>query len=103
MTAADRRRIKTGWHSLPFDWASADLHGFIHQRNDEDIEILEMNNFIQLQVLRGSPVADINKINAYCTHPFMKRKLDVDEIWTCDNWAVLVVNQQAKEIWYLQE
>lgn len=103
LTATDREKIKTGWHSLPFDWASADLHGFIHQRNDEDIEMLEMDHFIQMQVLRGNPVADMNKINSYCNYPFMKRKLDVDEIWTCDNWAVLVVNQQAKEIWYIHK
>ncbi len=103
LTASDREKIKKGWFSLPFDWASAELHGFIHQRNDENIEMLEMNHFIQLQVLRGNPVADINKINAYCAHSFMKRKLDADEVWTCNNWAVLVVNQQAKEIWYIQK
>ncbi len=103
LTATDREKIKTGWHSLPFDWASADLHGFIHQRNDEDIEMLEIDHFIQMQVLKGNPVADINKINSYCSYPFMKRKLDIDEIWTCDNWAVLVVNQQVKEIWYIHK
>ena len=44
-------------NSIPFDWVSADLHGFIHRRNDEDIEMLEMNNSIHLQVLKGNPVA----------------------------------------------
>jgi tetratricopeptide (TPR) repeat protein len=102
LTSSDRKKIQTNWDSTPFDWASADLHGFIHRRNDEDIEMLEMNNAIHLQVLTGNPVADINQINSYCAFPVIKRKLDTDEVWTCGNWAVLVTNQQAKEIWYLQ-
>ena len=103
LTSSDRKKIRAGWRSIPFDWASAGLHGFIHQRNDEDIEMLEMDNTINLQVLKGNPVADINKINSYCAFPLTKRILDEDEVWTCGNWAVLVTDQQAKEIWYLQK
>jgi len=102
LTSSDRKKLQAGWDATPFDWASAALHGFIHRRKDEDIEILEMNNAIHLQVLKGNPVADINQINSYCAFPVIKRKLDTDEVWTCGNWAVLVTNLQAKEIWYLQ-
>ncbi len=101
LTASERNKIATAWHSIPFDWASAGLFGFIHQRKDEDIEMLEMNHSVYLQVLKGNPVANIKQINSYCPYPFKKRKLDEDEVWSCDNWAVLVTNQQAKEIWYL--
>lgn len=103
LSASDREKLQADWNSIGFDWASADLHGFIHQRKDGDIEILEMNQAIQIQILKGNPVADINKINTYCKHELMKRKMDGDEVWTCDNWAVLVSNQQAKEIWYVQK
>jgi hypothetical protein len=103
LTSLDRKKIRASWRSIPFDWASAGLHGFIHQRKDEDIEMLEMDGAINLQVLKGNPVADINQINSYCPYPLTKRKLDEDEIWTCGNWAVLVTGQQAREIWYLQK
>jgi tetratricopeptide (TPR) repeat protein len=103
LTSSDRRRIQTDWDSTSFDWASANLHGFIHQHNNEDIEMLEMNQSIQMQVLKGNSVVDINKINTYCAYPLIKQKQDVNEVWTCSNWAVLVANQQAKEIWYLQK
>jgi hypothetical protein len=98
-----RENIRTNWQSISFDWAAADLHGFVHQRKDGYTEMLELNHAIQMQVLKGNPVADINQINTYCQHPLIKRKLDDDEVWTCDNWAVLVSNQQAREIWYVQK
>ncbi len=103
LTNTDRKKLNAGWHSLEFDWAAADLHGFIHQRNDDYIEMLELNNTIQLQVLKGNPVADLNKIERYCRYPLVKQQQDINEVWTCDNWAVLVSDQQAKEIWYVQK
>jgi hypothetical protein len=103
LSVADREKLRVDWSSIGFDWASADLHGYIHQRNDGDTEMLEMNQAIQIQVLKGNPVANINKMSTYCKHELIKRKMDADEVWTCDNWAVLVSNQQAKEIWYVQK
>jgi tetratricopeptide (TPR) repeat protein len=103
LSVSDREKLRVDWSSIGFDWASADLHGYIHQRNDGDIEMLEMSQAIQIQVLKGNPVADITKISTYCKHEMIKRKMDADEVWTCDNWAVLVSNQQAKEIWYIQK
>ncbi len=103
LLSSDRKKIQTDWTSTSFDWASIDLHGFIHQHNNGSIEMLEMNQSIQMQVLKGNSVVDMNKINSYCSAPFMKRKLDVGEVWTCGNWAVLLANQQVKEIWYLQK
>jgi hypothetical protein len=103
LSNTQREKISTDWQSIGFDWAAADLHGFVHQRKDGYTEMLEMSQTIQMQVLKGNPVADINLINSYCQHPLIKRKLDGDEVWTCDNWAVLVNNQQAREIWYVQK
>jgi hypothetical protein len=103
LSDTERGKIRTNWQSISFDWAAADLHGFVHQRNDGYTEMLELNHAIQMQVLKGDPVANINQIHTYCKHPLIKRKLDADEVWTCDNWAVLVSNQQAREIWYVQK
>ncbi|MEE9345628.1 MAG: M48 family metalloprotease [Methylococcales bacterium] len=103
LSNTEREQIATAWQSIAFDWASAELHGFIHQHNNGSSEMLEMNHTVQMQVLKGNPVVDINQINRNCQHPLKKRKLDEDEVWTCDTWAVLVSNQQAKEIWYVQK
>lgn len=103
LNSTDREKLQKHWKSVTFDWVSASLHGYIHQNNAEEIEILEMNYSIPIQVLKGNPVADIDKIETYCKYPFIKRKLDNTEIWTCDNWAVLIDQHQPKEIWYFQQ
>ncbi|HFD12129.1 MAG TPA: hypothetical protein ENJ32_06645 [Crenotrichaceae bacterium] len=103
LTNVERERLNANWQSIGFDWAAADLHGFIHQRSDDSIELLELNNTVQIQVLKGDPIADLTQINGYCKYPLIKRTLDADEVWSCDNWAVLVSNQQAREIWYIQK
>ncbi len=103
LSNAERKKISNSWNSIGFDWASANLNGYIHQRNDGYTEMLELNHAVQVQVLKGNPVADLNQIDRYCKYPLIKRQLDIDEVWTCDHWAVLVSNQKAKEIWYVQK
>ncbi len=103
LTDQQRLQIKTKWQSIPFDWAASSLNGFMHERNDGLIEILELNHTVQVQVLKGNPVADLKQIDRYCKFPLIKRKLDIDEIWTCDHWAVKVADNKAREIWYMQK
>jgi hypothetical protein len=98
-----RQSLLNNWRVTEFDWATASLHGFIHQSPNKRSELLEVSQFVQMQVMRVEqppvPAFALNQLQSYCPYPLAKSTLEAAEIWSCDQWAVYVVNQTVVEIW----
>ncbi len=102
LTPTLRARLFAGWESIPFDWFKAKLYGFIHRDPNRETEVMEMDQFIQLQVTRKGLPAKAETLAAFCPYPLKRRRIVKGEVLTCDRWAVLVRGGQPKEAWWVE-
>jgi len=101
LTPGMRGRLFAGWESIPFDWYRAKLYGFIHRAPDHQAEVMEMDQFIQLQVTRGGLPGDTASLSRLCPRPpFLQRTLR-GEVYGCGRWAVLVRDRKPVEAWLI--
>jgi len=85
------------WKKIPFDWYREKLHGHIYQR--PDAEVLERDDFMQMQVLKGGDLGTVKNLSDYCAHPLRQRQLARGILWTCGEWAALVFEDKVQEVW----
>ncbi len=102
MTPTLRSRLFAGWESIPFDWFRAKLYGFIHRAPDGESEVMEMDQFIQLQVIRRGLPARVEEVAAFCPQPLKRRRILKDGLLTCGRWAVLVRDGRPVEAWLVE-
>ncbi len=53
-------------------------------------------------VLQKIKSIKINKLDAYCGQKWHQRCVMNGTIWTCKDWAVLVVDEKVKEVWVVK-
>ncbi|MGH8569905.1 MAG: hypothetical protein ACREXU_18350, partial [Gammaproteobacteria bacterium] len=75
--------------------------GHIYRRPDGAAEILELDNFLQMQVLRGERLARAGDLEAYCQQRLRPRPLPQGTLWSCDNWAALTSGDEVQEVWWV--
>jgi tetratricopeptide (TPR) repeat protein len=90
-----------GWQAIPFDWYKDKLHGSIYRHPEGGAEVLELDHFVQMQVLRGERLGRVGDLAAYCAQPVRQRPLVRGEVWSCDHWAALTLGDTVKEVWWV--
>ena len=95
------KSILKNWKRINFDWFTKGLQGHIYQRQTDAAEVLELDQFIHMQVLKGSTLGPVNIISGFCQKPLRQRALAKGIIWSCDHWAVLTQNDKIIEAWWI--
>ncbi|GAB4362182.1 MAG: hypothetical protein Kow0060_18270 [Methylohalobius crimeensis] len=101
LTPTLRSRLFREWEAIPFDWYRAKLYGFIHRSPDRRAAVMEMDQYIQLQVIKTKLPLSIQQLPKFCPQPLTKRRLLSGELHSCENWAVLVREDQPVEAWWI--
>lgn len=101
LTPTLRAKLFRGWEAIPFDWFQAKLYGFIHRSPERQAEVMEMDQFIQLQVVKTDLRVTTEQLPKLCSHPLIRHRLLNGELFTCGHWAVLVRDQRPVEAWWI--
>ncbi|MGH8535814.1 MAG: tetratricopeptide repeat protein [Gammaproteobacteria bacterium] len=90
-----------GWQTIAFDWFKDKLHGHIYRRPDGLAEVLELDQFVQMQVMRGERLGRVRDLRAHCAQRLKPRDLSQGVVWSCDDWAALISGDQIRELWWV--
>lgn len=101
LTPTLRAKLFPGWESIPFDWFQAKLYGFIHRSPDRQAEVMEMDQFVQLQVVKKDLAVSLEQLPKLCSRPLIRHRLLSEEVFACDRWAVLARDGRAIEAWWI--
>jgi hypothetical protein len=64
---------------------------------------LDLDGYVEMVTLRGPDLGATVDLASGCSAPLAKKTVTSGELWTCDNrWAVLVQNQQVREVWVVR-
>jgi tetratricopeptide (TPR) repeat protein len=96
-----RQNSLQGWQAIPFDWYKDKLQGSIYRHPEGGAEVLELDHFVQMQVLRGERLGRVGELAAYCARPMRQRPLVQGVVWSCDDWAALALGDTVKEVWWV--
>ena len=77
------------------------LQGSIYRHPEGGAEVLELDHFVQMQVLRGERLGRVGELAAYCAQPVRQRPLVQGIVWSCDHWAALALGDTIKEVWWV--
>lgn len=91
-------RLSDWEEPIPID-LSEKLRGHIYQRPNGGVEVLELEEFMQMQVLKGDNLGTVHKLSNYCGQPLRQRTLANGELWSCGNWAALAFDGKVQEVW----
>ncbi|BCX80818.1 hypothetical protein MIT9_P0394 [Methylomarinovum caldicuralii] len=101
VTPSLRARLFAGWESIPFDWFRAKLYGFIHRVPHHTAEVMEMDQYLQLQVTRTGLPSSEQAVARACPQPLRRRRIFQGTVVTCGNWAVLLRDGRPREAWWI--
>jgi tetratricopeptide (TPR) repeat protein len=101
LTPKIRRALFQDWHALHFDWLQDTLHGNIYRSPDGLAEVLAMDQFVHMQVLKGDKLTLADELHNYCTRPLRKRVVAQGTVWSCDDWAALTLDGSVRELWWV--
>ncbi|MFH0342935.1 MAG: tetratricopeptide repeat protein [Chromatiales bacterium] len=90
-----------GWQAIDFDWVKDRMHGHIYRRPDGLAEVLELDQFVQMQVLRGDGLGRVRDLGAHCAQRLKPRELSQGVVWSCDDWAALTSGGEVQELWWV--
>ncbi|MCV6636692.1 M48 family metalloprotease [Candidatus Albibeggiatoa sp. nov. NOAA] len=95
------KQVLKKWRSLPFDW-QLELYGTVYQAPQQGYELLEIAGYLEMAVF--NQVSDLNPLilQDYCAAPLQKRQIAQGELYFCQNWAALVLNQHVKQVWLVK-
>lgn len=95
------RRALPDWRVLRVDGASDQLNGHIYSHPGGTAAVLELDQFVQLQVLRDASLGTVQAARDYCPRPLRPRTLAQGTVWTCMDWAVLAHGDRVREAWWV--
>ncbi|MGH6801879.1 MAG: tetratricopeptide repeat protein, partial [Methyloceanibacter sp.] len=90
-----------GWQAIGFDWFKGKLHGHIYRHPNGSAEVLELDQFVQMQVLRGERLGRVRDLGAYCSQRLRPRPLSQGTLWSCNDWAALTSGDEVQELWWV--
>ncbi len=90
---------------FPFsrDWFKDNLRGHIYRRPDRQAEVLEIDGFVQMQVLKGGHFGTVESLQKYCSRPLRKRRLAESNLYSCGSWACLTIDNEISELWLITD
>lgn len=94
-------RELAGWKKKDIDWVKDHLHGHIYLRPDGGAAVLELDQFVQMQVLNGNGLVAAAELTGYCNTSLRQRRLPQGVLNSCDDWAALVTENQVNELWWI--
>jgi tetratricopeptide (TPR) repeat protein len=101
LSPRDTRKILYPWEAMEFDWFGDKLHGHIYRSPSGDAEVLELDQFVQMQVLKGKDLSRVRDLSAHCANALRTRSLHQGKLWSCDTWAALERDGEVKELWWI--
>ena len=100
---AQQQAVLKDWQKTAFDWFQDDLYGHIYQNRLSQAQVLVLDGFVQMQILKGKPLGDPHTLDAYCASPLRTRTLAQGQILSCQSWAVWVRDDAIQEVWQMAE
>jgi len=97
--SVEARQRLSRWDKTALDWHTEDLHGTSYRSPDDTAAVLELDGFVQLQVIRGSRLPSKNNLSASCDRALRYRRLQRGEIASCNDWAALLIGGAVAELW----
>ena len=89
-----------GWERpISFNWYREQLRGHIYERPDGRFAVLELDDFMQMQVLKGDNLGDVSQLSSYCGESLRQRTLANGILWSCSDWAALTFEDKVREVW----
>ncbi len=101
LSSATIQNYLKGWTKKKFDWIKDHLHGHIYQRPDGTASVLEFDQFVQMQVLKGGQLATIDELAKYCGKTLTQRLIPQGVVSSCEDWAVLALDGKIREVWWI--
>ena len=89
------------WRSYRINLDQAELKGHLFSSQDGQSELLELDEFVHMKVLKHQYLGTVADLKGYCKTPLRKRNLAQGTVWTCKNWAVLSLNNTIQEAWWM--
>jgi hypothetical protein len=84
---------------ISFNWYREQLRGHIYQRPDGRVAVLELDDFMQMQVLKGDNLGHVSQLSNYCGQALRQRHLARGILWSCSDWAALTFEDKVEEVW----
>lgn len=100
LTPSIHQSFVTGWKTTSFDWYNDKLFGHVYRHPKGWYELLEMNQFVHMQVIKYS-LDDITNLQDYCGFPLRRRQMVIGQIWSCENWAAVTMDNKVREVWWV--
>ena len=95
------RTTLEGWRALRVNGATDKLNGHIYYHPEGAAAVLELDRFVQLQVIRDASLGTVQAARGYCPQPLRPRALAQGVVWSCTDWAVLAHGDQVREAWWV--
>ncbi len=74
------------------------LNGHIYQSTDKRTTVLELDDYMQMQIIKGNHLGTVKALQNYCGQ-LRPRTLARGVLWSCDDWAALTFEGEVREIW----
>ncbi|OAD21099.1 hypothetical protein THIOM_003145 [Candidatus Thiomargarita nelsonii] len=95
---AKRNKTLHKWQKLPFRLFKIREQIYQHP----DVDVLALRGRVEMVVLKELGNLTIKDLPNYCGQPLRQRDVVSGTLWTCDDWAALVVGSGVKEIWVVK-
>lgn len=89
------------WRSQPVRLEQPVLQGHVYSSPDHLSELLELEDFVQMKVLKQPDLGTRTEAQRHCSVNLQRRDLAHGTVWTCGNWAVLTRNDTVREAWWM--
>lgn len=96
-----RHKYLAGWSFISFDWLQNSLRGNIYRSPDGKTEVLELDHFVQMQVIKQPLPLDLNRLKQQCSSVLRQHPTVQGVIWSCRQWAVLAMDGMVQEAWLI--
>lgn len=83
----------------PLEKNGSYLTTHIYQHPNRQIEVLQMNDEVRMQVIKGDNLGTVDKLEGYCEQPLRQRNLARGILKFCGEWAALAFENQVQEVW----
>jgi len=74
------------------------LNGHIYQSTDKRTAVLELDDYMQMQIIKRNHLGTVKALQNYCGQ-LRPRTLARGVLWSCDDWAALTFEGEVREIW----
>jgi len=95
-----RHRTLRQWQTMPF--RLYDIREQIYRHPNGSAEVLALKKRVEMVVLKKLGHLTTEDLAAYCGQPLRQRVVMNGTIWTCQDWAALVVGEKVQEVWVVK-